>query len=533
MPLITPTQTSGPEQNHPVPEPFQPTHDHQTPPEPTKPKSRRWLRPAIGAFCVAGAAGAGLWLLSGAGETAATETAVTPVRAVEASTGDLSESITVDGTLSYADPVAHLAASDGVITRTADTDDILERGDVAYAVNEQPVVVLWGDTPLYRPIGTDTTDGADVEMLEANLAALGFNADGALIVDGHVDAATITAIEAFETDLGIEADGIIDPTQALVVAGPVIVADSPAPVGATIRVGNPVVSVQLVNEATTVRSNIDGLLTALPNVGDSFETGDTAYEIDTKPVIVIIGEEPINRVLAEGVDDGPDVELVEATLAGLGFDADGELEVDEHFDENTTAALADWEETLGLEADGVAWLDQFVVLPAGHQVSGIPVERGDQIEPGETVFDAGVATRTLTGVIDEPDADAISLGAVVEITVGDKTVAGAVVDIDEPVSSPTDPTTETVTFTIEPDQPLEADESVGDVAVEITITTVLATDVTLVPATALISAGDGTYAVEVVRGDTTAFVAVQPGTFADGMVEVTGVDPGDAVVVPS
>ncbi|MEZ5282337.1 MAG: peptidoglycan-binding protein [Acidimicrobiales bacterium] len=532
MPLISPTQANGPEQSHHVPEPFQPSHDDQTPPEPNKPKTRRRLRSAVGALCIAGAAGCGLWFLSGGDETTTTETAATPIRAVEAATADLSESITIDGTLSYADPVTHVAASDGVITRTAEVDDVLGRGDMAYAVNEQPVVVLWGDIPSYRPIGADTTDGADVEMVEANLAALGFTADGALVVDEHVDTATITAIEAFETNLGIDTDGIIDPAQALVVAGPVIVSDVTSPVGSTARVGNPVLSVQLINEATTVRSSTDGLLTMVPSVGDSFETGETAYEIDTHPVTVIIGDAPIRRVLAEGVEDGADIELLESTLAGLGFDADGKLEVDEHFDEATATALAAWEDTLGIEPDGVAQLDQFVVLPARHQVTDVPVERGDQVEPGDTVFDTGVSTRTLTGVVDEADADDVTLGAVVEIAIGDQTVPGTVVDIADPVSSPADPNTETVTFTIEPNRPIATDESVSDVGVEITITTILATDVTLVPATALISAGDGTYAVEVVRGDTTAFVAVQPGTFADGMVEVTGIEPGDAVVVP-
>jgi hypothetical protein len=46
---------------------------------------------------------------------------------------------------------------------------------------------------------------------------------------------------------------------------------------------------------------------------------------------------------------------------------------------------------------------------------------------------------------------------------------------------------------------------------------------------------EGGYAVEVARpGDTTELVAVDPGFFADGMVEITatGVDVGDRVVVP-
>ena len=61
----------------------------------------------------------------------------------------------------------------------------------------------------------------------------------------------------------------------------------------------------------------------------------------------------------------------------------------------------------------------------------------------------------------------------------------------------------------------------------------MATGVTAVPASALVATGDGGYAVEVVDGGTTSFVAVEPGMFNDGMVEVDGITPGTDVVVAS
>ena len=61
----------------------------------------------------------------------------------------------------------------------------------------------------------------------------------------------------------------------------------------------------------------------------------------------------------------------------------------------------------------------------------------------------------------------------------------------------------------------------------------MATGVTAVPASALVAVGDGTYAVEVVDGVTTQFVAVVPGMFNDGLVEVAGIDAGTEVVVAS
>jgi multidrug efflux pump subunit AcrA (membrane-fusion protein) len=48
-----------------------------------------------------------------------------------------------------------------------------------------------------------------------------------------------------------------------------------------------------------------------------------------------------------------------------------------------------------------------------------------------------------------------------------------------------------------------------------------------------VALAEGGYAVEVADGAETRLVAVEPGFYADGLVEVTGeVSPGDQVVVP-
>ena len=76
-------------------------------------------------------------------------------------------------------------------------------------------------------------------------------------------------------------------------------------------------------------------------------------------------------------------------------------------------------------------------------------------------------------------------------------------------------------------------ESFDELDVVVKLVDEMATGVTAVPASALVAVGDGTYAVEVVDGATTQFVAVVPGMFNDGLVEVDGIDAGTEVVVPS
>jgi hypothetical protein len=53
-----------------------------------------------------------------------------------------------------------------------------------------------------------------------------------------------------------------------------------------------------------------------------------------------------------------------------------------------------------------------------------------------------------------------------------------------------------------------------------------------VPVIALLARPGGGYGVEVVAGGRTRLVAVTPGLFADGWVQVEGVRPGQRVAVP-
>jgi hypothetical protein len=63
---------------------------------------------------------------------------------------------------------------------------------------------------------------------------------------------------------------------------------------------------------------------------------------------------------------------------------------------------------------------------------------------------------------------------------------------------------------------------------------VLAEDVLTVPVGALLALAGGGYVVERVTAGGTEQVAVEPGQFADGLVEVIGdIAEGDQVVVPS
>src|SRR5439155_14786968 len=97
--------------------------------------------------------------------------------------GTVTEREQVSGTLGYdgSYPVAnHLAP--GTVTVLADPGATVSRGGILYAVDNQPVRLLYGTFPAYRGFAAGMTDGPDVAELETNLAALGFDPGHAMTV---------------------------------------------------------------------------------------------------------------------------------------------------------------------------------------------------------------------------------------------------------------------------------------------------------------------------------------------------------------
>ena len=254
--------------------------------------------------------------------------------------------------------------------------------------------------------------------------------------------------------------------------------------------------------------------------------------------------ETFGRTLAEGVEDGDDIEVLEQLLLDLGYDADGELEVDDEFDEATTEALTDFEDDLqdtweDVVADGELSLDEFVIVEPGVRVDTVTARESTTVASGSELFTFGTdgGTRIVTTAIAVADQDKLPEGAQVDIEFPDGSiVTGTVTEVaSSSTTDPTDPTADaTLAVEISVASVPESAADLNELDVEVLIVDNLAAGATVVPASALVATLDGGFAVEVVTGATTTeFVAVDPGMFADGFVEVTGISPGTAVVVPS
>ena len=131
---------------------------------------------------------------------------------------DLADTRMVAGTLGFGSAHAVKGSGSGVLTKLPAVGTKVARGAALYRVDDQPVVVLYGDTPLFRPIDKPGLTGRDVLELRHNLTALGYRSTGR---QGDVsDASLLDALNRWQKQLGLPVPGVLRPGQAVVLAGP-------------------------------------------------------------------------------------------------------------------------------------------------------------------------------------------------------------------------------------------------------------------------------------------------------------------------
>jgi peptidoglycan hydrolase-like protein with peptidoglycan-binding domain len=243
---------------------------------------------------------------------------------------DLAERVDYDGTLGYGD--AHqvaLTGAGGTITALPPVGTVVDRGDTIAEVDGRPVVVFFGERPMWRALGEGADDGADVEQVEQNLIALGYATDAQLGPNEKWSAATTTAIKKWQKALGVEQTGVVDPSAVVMSAGPVRVSKHIAEPGAP--ASGPAVeatgTTQLVTVAlpakrqSTVKAG-DAVQVTLPDGSAAnatvFSVGSVATSEQqgaepTVPVVVVLNE----TVNGAGLDQAP-VKMSVTTTAASG-----------------------------------------------------------------------------------------------------------------------------------------------------------------------------------------------------------------------
>lgn len=164
---------------------------------------------------------------------------------------DVRQQTPVTGTLGYAGNYSVIApevpaggsaaGTASLITWLPAVGATVTRGEPAYAVNGQPVLLFYGARPAWRDMGPGIAAGPDVRQLQRNLIALGYGSGLGLAADGQFDLATELATERWQHAAGLPVTGTVSLGQVVFLPGPLLVSQHSATVGGPVPSGTPLV----------------------------------------------------------------------------------------------------------------------------------------------------------------------------------------------------------------------------------------------------------------------------------------------------
>lgn len=284
-------------------------------------------------------------------------------------------------------------------------------------------------------------------------------------------------------------------------------------------------------------TNTTGIVTALPVEGDIIDFGDTLFEVDNVPVLLLEGSLPQYRRFDINMDDGADIEQLEQNLVDLGYAEDIDLTIDDDFTGFTRDAIEAMQEELGVDDSGRIELGRVVFANGPVRIGTINVELGQTISPQVTVLNVTENDQRITINLDAEDRALFEVGTEVDVELPDNSVVpGLVDDVADVANQALNPATgalgdPTIEVTVVFDGPTP--DSVFDAApVDIVVAEDVVSGVLTVPVPALIALSGGGHAVELVVEGGTQLIEVELGSFVDDLVEVSGdIREGDQVVM--
>jgi peptidoglycan hydrolase-like protein with peptidoglycan-binding domain len=147
----------------------------------------------------------------------------------------LAKRLTATGAIGYAGEATVLARLSGTVTALPAIGEVINRGEPLYALGDEPVLLLYGSVPAYRTLAGGVSDGEDIEQLEGNLLALGYEPGP---VDEEFSYQTTEAVDAWQEDLDLEVTGEVDLGRVTFLRGPQRVTKLEATLGEALVNGN-------------------------------------------------------------------------------------------------------------------------------------------------------------------------------------------------------------------------------------------------------------------------------------------------------
>jgi len=184
--------------------------------------------------------------------------------------GTLSSQISADGTLEYTtsggSDYSVVNQASGTFSKLPLAGEVFSRGQVLYRVSNDPVIVLYGDTPVYRSL-YEGDKGPDVRELNENLVALGYATRSEVDWDrSYFSYETMNALERLQHHLGEDETGELAEGQAVFLPGQIRVTTVSATLGTNAGPGAAIM--QATSTSRRVVVNLDAAEQSEVKVGD-------------------------------------------------------------------------------------------------------------------------------------------------------------------------------------------------------------------------------------------------------------------------
>ena len=477
--------------------------------------------------------------------------------------GDLAKKEEYNGTLRQTDSKVLNSPMSGVVTFIPKEGTIINFGEVLFAVDNKPVILVEGTTPFYRTLDLNSDAGPDVLQLEEALVFLGYAAEN-FVPDETFDETTSNMLNALYIDYKIETKSEITPAEQVAINLKKTEVES---IEETISDGGTTLA-----QVNDKKKKLDDAKEAAIEESAAWKAADTAIK-DAEESLALYRDET-NPKTKEKIADGTldaSIEDLEQTIEEQkrikalekgkesGIDATEALAIEtaqkayddtlESYDEGVdqAAELAKAKEDLE-ELELSAKSETF--SPTNAYASKTPIIVGSYVNDvgSAVVLNSPLYNISSIGIevvfqVDATDQETVSLGDSVEIELPtDERVPTVITFIDQVVTQTQ--AGEFIEVTLEVLNPEEI-EAYDQAPVKVFVTTEISENVLYVPVNALLALAEGGYALEIYDGALdngifqgesgvdTSYIAVEIGVFTEGFVEVKGnISEGQLVVVP-
>ena len=497
--------------------------------------------------------------------------------------GDLEKKEEYNGTLRQTNSKVLNSPMSGVATYIPKEGTTINFGEVLFAIDNKPVILVEGSVPFYRTLDLNSDPGPDVLQVENALVFLGYSSED-FLPDETFDEVTSNMLNQLYIDYKIETKSEVTAVEQVAINLKQTEVES---IEETISNGGTTLA-EVNSKKKTLEDLQKDSVTTLAEVNSKKKTLDDAIENSTKentawqtatnliedynqqisllkdltnPRTIakseqtrkdeiksyedLIEEQKRIREMEEG--DGSVVDAAEALAienAQKAYD-DALKSYNEGVDQESELTKAKEElEELKLSAKSETF------SPTNAYASESPIIIGSYISDIGSAVSLNSQLYNISSIgievvfqVDASDQETVSLGDSVEIELPtDERVPTKITFIDQVVTQTQ--AGEFIEVILEVLNPNEI-EAYDQAPVKVFVTTEVSENVLFVPVNALLALAEGGYALEVYEGETeggtfqgesgvdTSYVAVEIGVFTDGFVEVKGnISEGQIVVVP-